>query len=83
MKHPIALSFFLASALVAGNAGAADDTAAQCQKLLDAYGEIQVSAKQSQLTAQVQAGIVQVCKRLIEAEQPKPTPTPVVEAEKK
>jgi hypothetical protein len=70
MKHTLiafTLSFFLA-----GNLAMAADTPVstveQCQNLLNAYGEIQVSAKQAKLTADIQQGIVQVCQKLIEAE---------------
>lgn len=82
MKHGLVLAFFLGSILVGGNALAQQpppDTTAQCQNLLDAYGELLISAKQAKLTSDIQAGLVAVCRKLIELEKPKPTPEPTPE----
>jgi hypothetical protein len=48
----------------------------QCQALLNAYGTIQISVSQSKVASDVQQGILQICQKLIEAEKPKPEPTP-------
>lgn len=73
MKHTLlafTLSFFLAGNL----AYAADtpvSTTEQCQALLNAYATIQVSAGQAKIVSDVQQGIVQICQKLIKAEESK------------
>ena len=74
MKHAIlALLLFATPALAEQEK---PTTTEQCQAILNAFGSIQISAAQSKVVSDVQAGIVQVCQKLIEAEKPKPEPTP-------
>jgi hypothetical protein len=73
------MKYLLALLLLASPALAQDrqpTTTEQCQAILNAFGSIQISAAQSKVAADVQAGIVQVCQKLIKAEEPKPEPTP-------
>lgn len=81
MKHlGLILAFFLAHS-VAVAANAEPTTTEQCQNIMQAYGEIQVSAKQAKLTSDIAQAFGQICQKLIEAEKlptasPKAEPTP-------
>lgn len=53
------------------------DTKSDCNNILNAFGELQISAKQAKLADQLQGAVAQVCMRLqAEEEKPKATPTP-------
>jgi hypothetical protein len=47
-----------------------------CEQILAAYAQINVSAAQAELVSQVQKGIVVICKRAIAAEKATAAPTP-------
>jgi hypothetical protein len=52
------------------------DSSKDCEQILAAYAQVNVSAGQADLVSQVQKGIVVICKRAIAAEKATAAPTP-------
>ena len=68
--------FVLILLLLAAPALAEQTTQERCEAILNSYVRLKVDVEQAGLALTVQRGIVDLCNRLIEAERPKPTPTP-------
>lgn len=67
----------LALLILASPALADQPTKDRCEALLSQYVRLKVDVEQAGLALNVQKGIVDLCNKAIELEQPKPTPEPV------
>lgn len=54
------------------------NTQKDCDQILQALSQVQISAGQAEFVAQIQKGIMIICKRAINAEQPKPASSPTL-----